>query len=450
MKTSHLHLRLIIILSLVSLLLWLAVGGIAWTKAKAETDNVFDTQQILFAQRLATSNLRQILKRQHSGKMIGTVRPLRHIPKKVLDSNALAFAIFTQQGDMILSDGDSGDHIAFSPVRGFTTQQFDQDSWRIFWLPSAGGELIIAVGQELEYRKDVVTNMILSQLLVWLAGLPILLALIVFVINRELSPLKRLRQKLLQRSPDDNSPLTIPQLPLEIQPLVNSLNQFFNRTSHMLLRERRFTSDAAHELRSPLTALRVQTEIVQLAGDDHKMRNQALIHLTTSIDRATQLIEQLLTLSRLDSIIELDSLEAIDWQSLINSLLEERSFAANKKQITLIFEQQGTPIAQLGQPLLISLMLQNLINNAIHYCPNGSLVVITLYPDRLVIYDNGKGVHIEELEKLGQRFYRPAGQNEKGSGLGLSIVKRIAELHHYSLTFSNRITQSGFQIEITF
>lgn len=449
MKINSLRLRLIIILSLASLLLWAVAGGIAWVKAKDETDKVFDAQQILFAQRLATSNLRQILVQQHSGRMPEAFKPQRHIRKKVLDDDALAFAIFTKQGELILSDGNNGNNIEFSPVRGFAKQKIDDHSWRIFWLPGAGGELMIAVGQEVEYRNDIVSDMVFSQLLVWLAGLPILLALIVFVVSRELAPLKRLRQQLAKRSPDDNSDLSIPQLPSEIQPLVNSLNHFFQKTANTLLRERRFTSDAAHELRSPLTALRVQTEIAQLAGDDSAMRNQALTHLTSGIDRATQLIEQLLTLSRLDSVVELDNLEVIKWQDLIESLLGERYFAASKKQIELRFEQHGTPAAQQGQPLLISLMLRNLIDNAIHYCPNGSQVCVSLYAERVVVSDNGNGVLPEDLQKLGQRFYRPAGQNEKGSGLGLSIVNRIAELHHYSVRYNNN-TPKGFKSTIQF
>ncbi|SMB84093.1 two-component system, OmpR family, sensor histidine kinase QseC [Pasteurella testudinis DSM 23072] len=449
MKINSLRLRLIIILSFTSLLLWCVAGIIAWSKAKDETDKVFDAQQILFAQRLATSNLRQILIQQHNGKMPEAFKPPRHIRKKVLDDDALAFAIFTRQGERVLSDGNNGDHITFSPTRGFAKQTIDDDSWRIFWLPAAGGELMIAVGQELEYREDIVSDMVFSQLWVWLAGLPVLLALIAFVVSRELAPLKRLRQELHHRSPDDNSPIEIPSLPSEIQPVVNSLNHFFDRTSSMLLRERRFTSDAAHELRSPLTALRVQTEIAQLAGDDSTMRDQALNHLTHGIDRATQLIEQLLTLSRLDSVVELDNQETIKWQDLVESLLGERYFAAAKKQIALEFQQHAQPPLQQGQPLLISLMLRNLIDNAIHYCPNGSRIVVSLYRDRITVSDNGNGVAPDDLLKLGQRFYRPAGQNEKGSGLGLSIVNRIAELHHYSVKFRN-IIPKGFESEIRF
>ena len=226
-------------------------------------------------------------------------------------------------------------------------------------------------------------------------------------------------------------------VPTEILPLVQNLNQFFTRTSEQLERERRFVSDAAHELRSPLAALRIQTEVAQLAGDDAQTREMALAHLTQGIDRATQLIEQLLTLSRLDNLKELNHQEPIHWSEMITSLIGELYFSAQQRQIELQFEHQGDPAVKQGQPLLLAQMLRNLLDNAIKYCPQGTQVRVILQPRKILIEDNGGGVDPEELAKLGQRFYRPAGQNEKGSGLGLSIVARIAELHHYRFRLEN-------------
>ena len=212
------------------------------------------------------------------------------------------------------------------------------------------------------------------------------------------------------------------------------------------MRERRFTSDAAHELRSPLAALRIQTEVAQLAGDDAHLREQALENLTKGIDRATQLIEQLLTLSRLDNLKELENLQEIHWEQLIPSLMGELYFHAEKHQITLAFEPVAAPPVKMGQPLLLALMLRNLIDNAIRYCPAGSQVKVRLEKNKILVEDNGVGVDEADLAKLGQRFYRPAGQNEKGSGLGLSIVRRIAELHHYQLHLYNRKNAAGERI----
>lgn len=448
-KNSSLRLRLMVVISFSAALIWLISTAVAWFQVRKEINEVFDAQQILFAQRLASSDLKTILiERNH--------RP--HAPRKrgfkpgSFDDDALAFALFNANGDMLLHDGKLGENFPFAPKKGFSHTRLnndDHDEWRIFWLPSEDGRLIIAVGQELDYRDDLVEETVLSQMWIWLACLPLLLGLMIWMINRELRRLKQVGEQLSQRSPDDTQPLST-EAPNEILPLIQSLNHFFERTSNMLHRERRFTADAAHELRSPLAGLKVQAELAQMAGDDTFMRDNALNNLTQGIDRAAQLIEQLLTLSRLDNLNALENREKIDWQALISSLISERYFHAQKRQIELKFEAQSIQETQYGQPLLLSLMLRNLIDNAIHYCETGSQVKITLMQHGISVIDNGGGVAESDLAKLGQRFYRPAGQNEKGSGLGLSIASRIAELHHYRLHIENSHTlgKKGLKIEI--
>ena len=348
----------------------------------------------------------------------------------------------------MLSDGENGENFIYAPKKGFSLSKIreDDDDWRIFWLPVAGGRLIVAVGQEQEYRDELINKMVFGQMWIWFAGLPFLLTALGLIIRRELRSLKEVGEQVAKRPPDDTSLLPTDNLPTELLPLIQNLNQFFDRTSATLLRERRFTSDAAHELRSPLAALRIQTEVAQLAGDDAHLREQALENLTKGIDRATQLIEQLLTLSRLDNLKELENLQEIHWEQLIPSLMGELYFHAEKHQITLAFEPIAAPPVKMGQPLLLALMLRNLIDNAIRYCPAGSQVKVRLEKNKILVEDNGGGVDEADLAKLGQRFYRPAGQNEKGSGLGLSIVRRIAELHHYQLNLSNRKNAAGERI----
>lgn len=448
-KNSSLRLRLMVVISFSAALIWLISTAVAWFQVRKEINEVFDAQQILFAQRLASSDLKTILiERNH--------RP--HAPRKrgfkpgSFDDDALAFALFNANGDMLLHDGKLGENFPFAPKKGFSHTRLnndDHDEWRIFWLPSEDGRLIIAVGQELDYRDDLVEETVLSQMWIWLACLPLLLGLMIWMINRELRRLKQVGEQLSQRSPDDTQPLST-EAPNEILPLIQSLNHFFERTSNMLHRERRFTADAAHELRSPLAGLKVQAELAQMAGDDTFMRDNALNNLTQGIDRAAQVIEQLLTLSRLDNLNALENREKIDWQALISSLISERYFHAQKRQIELKFEAQSIQETQYGQPLLLSLMLRNLFDNAIHYCETGSQVSISLTQRGICIIDNGGGVADSDLAKLGQRFYRPAGQNEKGSGLGLSIARRIAELHHYRLQIENSqaLGKKGLKIEI--
>ncbi|MDY4280551.1 MAG: quorum sensing histidine kinase QseC [[Pasteurella] mairii] len=417
-------------------------------------NEVFDAQQILFAKRLANSDLRLILTENRRSELAKGHKRRMHMLKKVeFDDDALAFAIFARNGELLLSDGKNGDNFIFEPKVGFSSMKLlnDDDKWRVFWMPMRGGSFIVAVGQELDYREDLVYGMVFGQMWIWFASLPFLLGVIIWIIHREMQRLRYVGQLVRQRKPEDNSKLPAHHVPNEILPLVESLNSFFERTSNSLLRERRFTSDAAHELRSPLAALRIQTEVAQMAEDDRAMREQALKNLTQGIDRATQLVEQLLTLSRLDNLKALENLQVVHWKKLIPSLLGELYFQAQKHQTELQFEHYATPPEQQGQPLLLSLMLRNIIDNAIRYCPDNSLIKVSLYQDRIVVEDNGGGVNDEDLQKLGQRFYRPAGQNEKGSGLGLSIVRRIAELHHYQVRLENCINtsqQKGLRVSI--
>ncbi|HDR1858960.1 quorum sensing histidine kinase QseC [Pasteurella multocida] len=434
LKQTSLRVRLIFTLSLTAFVIWLASTAVAWFQVRKEVNDVFDAQQILLAQRLASANLHNMLIVRAPHEINKQLKKVRHY-----DDDALAFAIFNHRGDLLLSDGNNGENFIFAPYNGFSVSAIreDDDRWRIFWLPVNQGKWIIAVGQEMDYREDLINQMVFGQMWIWFASLPFLLGILVWVISRELRPLKQVNAQLMQRRPDDTSLLPSENLPTEILPLIHNLNHFFERTATMLLRERRFTSDAAHELRSPLAALRIQTEVAQMAGDDALMREQALQNLTLGIDRASQLIERLLTLSRLDNLAELDEMEAIHWESLIASLVSELYFSAQKRQMDLQFELLASPPVQQGQALLLSLMLRNLVDNAIRYCPEGSTITIKLYADRIVIEDNGNGVNDDDLAKLGQRFYRPAGQNEKGSGLGLSIVQRIAALHHYQFRLEN-------------
>ena len=432
-------LRLISVLCLTALFVWLGSTLVAWWQVRHDVNKVFDAQQVLFAERLANSDLSTILLESSTTLNKNSQSAL----KKSYDDDALAFAIFSETGKLLFSDGRNGKDFIFNNKTGFHNSHTydDDDNWRIFWRTAANGKLIIAVGQELDYREDLIEEMIFGQMWIWFASLPILIIVLGWLIHKELRSIKRLSQEVQTRKSGDVSLLNTEGLPVEILPLVKNLNQFFDRTSAMLQRERRFTSDAAHELRSPLAALRIQTEVAQLAGDDRELREQALLHLTQGIDRASQLIEQLLTLSKLDNLQELEELQPIDWEGIIQSLIAERYFVAEKRKITLAFEKESEPKPKQGQPILVSLMLRNLLDNAIKYCSEDTTVSVRIASSQIIVEDNGGGVEPEDLKKLGQRFYRPAGQNEKGSGLGLSIVMRIAELHGFKVRLENVIKE---------
>lgn len=444
-----LRLRLIAFLSAISLVVWAMSAIIQWQKVEEEINRMFDTHQILFAERLASSNIM-------SGFHHSQPRP-RKYQKKHIDDDALAFAVFTEKGDLIFNDGRNGKYFNFEPQKGFSITHIYQDDgdveeWRTFWLKQR--DVFIVVGQEMEYRRDLISKLVLTQLWGWLIGLPIMIIAILIIVSYELRSIRKLEKALRKRKPDETEKLSLLHIPSEIEPLVNSLNHHFERTHLMFERERRFTSDAAHELRSPLAGLRLQTEIAQMSLADQATLSHCLTNMTSSIDRIAKLIEQLLTLSRLENMNELDEIEELNWQKLIETAVAENYPLAEQKQTEIAVNFLSLPKNQ-GKSLLISLVLRNLLENAINYTENGSFIRLSLSKNALIVEDDGKGVSDEDLLRLGQPFFRPvdrpnsANNDEKGSGLGLSIIRRIVQLHRFDLQFS-RSELGGLKVEIRF
>ncbi|MCK6824578.1 two-component system sensor histidine kinase QseC [Enterobacter kobei] len=444
MKLS-LKLRLTLLFLVLSLTAWFAASLVAWQQTTHKLDKLFDTQQMLFAKRLLTMELDEL----HAPAR------MREVPKKAkhghLDDDALAFAIYASDGTMILNDGENGRDIPYHYRRdGFDDGrlQDDNDEWRFLWLTSPDGKYRVVVGQEWEYRQDMALDVVSSQLTPWLVALPVMLLLLIVLLSRELKPLKKLAQTLRARSPDATDALPIQGVPAEVRPLLDSLNHLFARTQEMMTRERRFTSDAAHELRSPLAALKVQTDVAQLSQDDPQAQEKALTQLHAGIDRASRLVDQLLTLSRLDSLDSLDGVEQIAMADLLQSAVMDIYPPAQQAGIDIRLNINAPEVTRTGQQLLLSLLVRNLLDNATRYSPRGSVVDVTLDARRFTVRDNGPGISPDALARLGERFYRPPGQDATGSGLGLSIVKRIAALHGMHVALGNA-TEGGFEVNVS-
>ncbi len=450
MKLSSLRLRLSLFFSTIALLVWLIAGAVAYFQTRHGLDEVFDTQQILFAKSLASADLETLL--QHVPRQLPkTKRLIRHGDRGEEDDDVLAFAIFDQQGRMLLNDGKHGDHFPFSAdTSGFAERLLadDKDPWRLLYLTSKDQRFRIVVGQEIEYREDMAMQLTAGQLLPWLIALPFLLLAIVWLIGHELASLRRVAHELDTRRPDDATSIAPERVPSETRPLINALNTLFKRTTEMLARERRFTADAAHELRTPLAALRVQAEVAQLAGNDSATRDHALAQLILGIDRSTRLVEQLLALSRLDPLTAPAENLPIDWRAMAQAALHDAQPFAAARRIELSYKEQAVPLPRHGSPTLLALLLRNLLDNASRYTPEGSHVTLTLSADGFTVEDDGPGVAPEHLAQLHQRFFRPPGQSQPGSGLGLSIVERIADLHGLKMVLRNR-PEGGFSASVT-
>ncbi len=439
-----LKLRLTLLFLALSLTAWFAASLVAWQQTRDTLDKLFDTQQMLFAKRLLTMDLDEIRAPER----------MREVPKKAkhgrLDDDALAFAIYTPDGRMVLNDGENGRDIPYHYRRdGFDNGQLndDNDEWRFLWLTAPDGKYRVVVGQEHEYRQEMALDVVRSQFTPWLVALPIMLLVLIVLLSCELRPLKKLSQTLRARTPDATDRLATQGVPIEVRPVVDALNQLFARTQAMMARERRFTSDAAHELRSPLTALKVQTEVAQLSLDDPQAQAKALTQLHAGIDRASRLVEQLLTLSRLDSLESLDDVEPLNMADLLQSVVMDSYHPAQQAGIEIRLNILDPQVTRTGQQLLLSLLVRNLLDNAVRYSPRGSRVEVTLDTHSVIVRDNGPGIAPDALTRIGERFYRPPGQDQTGSGLGLSIVKRIAALHRMTVTLGNG-QDGGFEARI--
>lgn len=444
MKLS-LKLRLTLLFLLLSLAAWFAASIVAWQQTAHKLDKLFDTQQMLFAKRLLTMDLDEIRAPER----------MREVPKKAkhghLDDDALAFAIFDTDGKMVLNDGENGRDIPYHYRRdGFDDGRLidDSDEWRFLWLTSPDGKHRVVVGQEWEYRQEMALDVVSSQLTPWLVALPVMLLLLVLLLSRELRPLKKLAQTLRWRSPDATDSLPTDGVPTEVRPLLDALNHLFARTQEMMARERRFTSDAAHELRSPLAALKVQTDVAQLYVDDPQAQARALAQLHAGIDRASRLVDQLLTLSRLDSLDNLDDVETVAMADLLQSAVMDIYHPAQQAGIEVRLNVNAPHVTRACQPLLLGLLVRNLLDNAVRYSPRGSVVDVTLDAHSFTVQDNGPGIAPDALARIGERFYRPPGQDETGSGLGLSIVKRIAALHGMRVVMNNA-PDGGFRVTVS-
>ena len=436
MKKLSLRLRLILFFVIVSCAVWGCAGVLAWTETKEKIDEFFDTYQMAMARQLAGTNWNRIDKdiQKKTDNLLDDIRGADD------EDEAIGFAVFDSSGRKVFHDDENGKDFAYQDISGsFVKQRVDGEDWRIIWIKSADGKFRIAVGQEIEYRDDMAWDMLEEFLTPWAIGLVILLLSVIGIISREFLPLRRLAKDIAVRKDDDLSPIADQNIPSEIKPLTNAMNQLLEKVNAVLQRERRFISDAAHELRTPLTALKVQLDVAKLSADDPKTLGVTLDKLEQGINRSTRLVEQLLALSRLETSIQTGQIvaESLNWKFLCEQLTDEYRYDIAAKKLSLQISENGHgPFAE-GNPVLVELMLRNLLDNAIKYSPQEAKIVINIGNSYIEVRNTDVQIKPQDLLKLGQRFFRVAGQNEKGNGIGLSIVKCIADFYGCNLIFAN-------------
>lgn len=432
-RPKSLRRRLIAGVSLATLLIWTLAAILSYVEARHEVEELMDAQMAQTARLLlAQAHIDPARLAELPAHMDGA-RGTRN------RRNALApeYRILGADGATLLASANAP-ATTMEAALGYARTTHRDQSWRTLVLEAEDGALRVQIAipdrardkEALEIAARTVTPIALL--------VPLMLGLIYLSVRRGLKPLDDLAGDVAARSPENLTALAATAAPLEAQPLVQALDRLLARLAAALDNERRFTADAAHELRTPLAALKVQAQVA-MATPDAAQQRHALAQVIAGADRATRLVEQLLRLARLDPLVRLPDPRPLDLAELARQAVADACAAGPARLTTAL---PGTPVTVQGDGDLLAAALRNLVDNAMRHAPaDGRIVVGAGVADGeriLEVIDDGPGVPEAELPRLVERFYRGRETVAEGSGLGLAIVRRIADLHGARLEVENR------------
>ena len=302
---------------------------------------------------------------------------------------------------------------------------------------------LVQVAETLEKRRQLANQIIKGVILPEFIILPIALTLLWFALVRGLSPLASLQEHIRSRRSDDLSPIDSRSVPEEISPLVRSLNDMLARLAQSIHSQKRFIADAAHQMKTPLAGMRMQSELAMRQSSREEIQ-RSLEQLSKSSESATRLVNQLLALARAENDSpQTTSLQHTELRSLARDTVKEWFQSALSRQIDLGFEEDETDLVVQGNATMLREMLNNLIDNALRYTQLGGRVTVKVRADTghnrvlLEVEDNGPGIAPSERGHVFERFYRILGSEVEGSGLGLAIVREIAQRHAATIDLFN-------------
>lgn len=303
-------------------------------------------------------------------------------------------------------------------------------------------------GKRDRYVRTLLLQVILPQvLLILIAGF-----LIWRGVAHGLAPLRKLQHEVGMRSHLDLSPIAAVNVPGEVEPLVGAVNDLMTRVDTVLGFQERFIADTAHQLRTPVAGLKAHIELA-LRETDFSQVQRALGHLYTSAERLSRLVSQLLSLARNEPHNVVANFEPFDLNQVALRATQDWVPHAYKKQIDLGFEGADKPVLLNGEPVRVTEMINNLVDNAIRYTPAGGRVTVRIYQDdaaHLVVNDDGQRIPVEERKRIFERFHRLLGTHEEGSGLGLAIVHEIATLHNATIHLEDDEDGVGNTFKVSF
>ncbi|MDF1796002.1 MAG: ATP-binding protein [Coxiellaceae bacterium] len=363
------------------------------------------------------------------------------------------FQIWNNRGKLILHS-KSAPKIPLSDGKpGLTTLWLNAQAWRVFTVYNKQNKLTIIVGERADFRQKLENQLTQDSILIMLITYPFLGFLIWVIVGRGLDTLKKVAREVSHRAPSYLEPVDVESVPSEIEPLVVELNSLFTRLQEAFDREKRFAADAAHELRTPLAALRTQTQVA-LRADTNEDRDEALRKVLEGVDRATHVVQQLLTLSRMLPQSTINEPTSIDLSTTAADVAAQLVPIAIEKNIDLELIAPNAPALIRGNATSIGILIRNLVDNAIRYTPPEGSVVIEIQQSAqkvtLNVIDSGPGIPKQLRDRVFERFFRVIGNKAPGSGLGLGIVQQIARLHQAEIQLLTPASGKGLEFRIIF
>lgn len=335
---------------------------------------------------------------------------------------------------------------------GFSDATTSEGRWRVFGAQAP--TRMIQVAQPMRVREQQAARLALRTLAPFALLMPMLALLIWLAVGHALQPLKRLTALLKARKVTALDPLPDARLPAEVQPLVGALNELLTRLGAALERERGFLADAAHELRTPLTALHLQMDTLARASTEAE-RDDAMVRLSAGVQRAIRLVEQLLSLARQEPRAEPER-QRVALDELVREVVAEMVPLADARRIDLGMSV-AQPAAVNGDPEALRTLVRNLVDNAVRYTPESGRVDVSVERGAeqaeaavIRIIDTGPGIALAERERVFDRFYRSPGTSPPGSGLGMAIVKAIADAHRAQVRLATGEQGRGLVVTVTF
>ncbi len=337
-------------------------------------------------------------------------------------------------------------------VLGFADVRARGTTYRVFSMQTRG--LVIQEAQDMAARRHMAGSLALRTIVPVALMAPLLMLVVWWVVSLSLAPVARVRRQVASRQADDLSPVSEENLPQEVRPLVQELNLLFGRVRHAFDAQKHFVADAAHELRSPLAALKLQVQGLQRAPDD-AARTLAVSRLSAGIDRATRLVEQMLALARHEASMAAGAKpETVDLAEVARLAISDTVAAAQARRIDIGVAQADAGATVSGQPEALRMLLRNLIDNAVKYTPEEGRVDVGIVKRadgvELRVDDSGPGLPEAERARVLDRFYRSGEPQAPGSGLGLAIVKSIADLHGATVALEKSASLGGLRVRVVF